>query len=81
MATTLREPTTGRSTDPAQRMRSTMAAVRLSLTALGVHKTLSPEQKSEAADTFGAADQFISAGKKLLILSEKVIIPGLSCLR
>jgi len=43
-----------------------MAAVRLSLTALGVHKTLSPEQKSEAADTFGAADQFISAGKKLL---------------
>jgi len=43
-----------------------MAAVRLSFTSLGVRKTLSREQKSEAADTFGAADQFISAAKKLL---------------
>jgi hypothetical protein len=50
----------------AWRLRTTMAAVRVSFTALGVHKSLSPQQKSEAADAFGAADQFISAGKKLL---------------
>ncbi len=34
----------------------------------GLHhrKTLTPEQKSQAADTFGAEGEFLSAGKKLL---------------
>ena len=50
----------------ARRLRTTMAAVRISFTALGVHKTLSAQQKSEAADTFGAAERYISAFKKLL---------------
>jgi hypothetical protein len=51
---------------PAQRLRSTMAAVRVSLSWLGVRKTLTREQKAQAADTFGAEIEFLSAGKKLL---------------
>jgi hypothetical protein len=43
-----------------------MAAVRVSLSWLGVHKTLTSEQKAQAADTFGAEGAFLSAGKKLL---------------
>ena len=64
--TTMVEQPPRRTTDPAQRLRATMAAARVSLSWLGVHKSLSRQQKSEAADTFGANDQFISAGKKLL---------------
>lgn len=48
------------------RLRATMAAVRLCFTAFGVRKTLSQEQKSQAADTFGAETSFLSAGKKLI---------------
>jgi len=43
-----------------------MAAVRVCFTWLGVRKTLSPEQKSQAAESFGAERDFLSAGKKLL---------------
>ena len=50
----------------AQRLRTTMAAVRLSIAWLGVRKTLSPEQRSRAADTFGAEGDYLSVGKKLL---------------
>ena len=50
----------------AGRLRSTMAAVRVCFTWLGVRKTLSPEQKSQAAESFGAQREFLSAGKKLL---------------
>ena len=50
----------------AQCLRTTMAAVRVSLAWLGVRKTLTPQQKAQAADTFGAEGQFLSAGKKLL---------------
>jgi hypothetical protein len=42
-----------------------MAAVRLSFTWFGVRKSLSAEQKSQAADTFGAEGNYLSAGKKL----------------
>ena len=52
--------------NPAQRLRTEMAGVRLSFTWLGVRKTLSPEQKSRAAETFGAADEYVTASKKLL---------------
>ncbi len=65
--TTATEDTAVRpSTSPAQRMRATMAAVRVSISWLGVRKTLTPQQKSRAADTFGAEGHFLSAGKKLL---------------
>jgi len=50
----------------SQRLRTTMAAIRLVFTWLGVRKTLSNEQKSQAADTFGAEREYLSAGKKLL---------------
>jgi hypothetical protein len=43
-----------------------MAAVRVSLTWFGTRKSLTAEQKAEAAEPFGAEAQFISAGKKLL---------------
>ena len=65
-ATTL-NPTDSRSgTTPAQRLRVSSAAVRVSFTWLGVRKTLTPSQKSQAAETFGAESDFLSARKKLL---------------
>src|ERR1017187_3116628 len=51
---------------PAQRLRLSTAAVRVSFTWFGVRKTLTPEQKSQAAESFGAEGEFLSAGKKLL---------------
>ena len=50
---------------PARRLRSTMAAVRLSFVWFGTRKSLSPQQKEEAADSFGAEGTFLSAAKKL----------------
>ena len=38
----------------AQRLRTTMAAVRLAFTWLGVRKTLAPEQRTTAARAFHA---------------------------
>src|SRR3954447_6541296 len=48
------------------RLRTTMAAVRVSFTWMGTQKTLSPEQKAQAAQPFDAEGTFLSAGKKLL---------------
>lgn len=54
------------SVSPAQWLRETTAAVRVSFTWFGVRKTLTPEQKNQAAETFGAESDFLSARKKLL---------------
>jgi hypothetical protein len=54
------------SSDPARRLRDAFAAVRVSFTWLGVRKSLSADQRQQAADGFGAEGQFLSAGKKLL---------------
>jgi len=54
MNTLLPEPMTSTTDQASQRLRTTMAAIRLAFTWLGVRKTLSNEQKSQAADTFGA---------------------------
>jgi len=43
-----------------------MAAVRVAFCWFGVRKTLTPQQKAQAADTFGAEGRYLSAGKKLL---------------
>jgi hypothetical protein len=51
---------------PAQRLQKTMAAARVSFTWLGVRKTLSREQKEQAAESFGAEGQSLSAAKKLI---------------
>jgi hypothetical protein len=64
--TLLDQPVIRPSTSPSQRLRTTMAAVRVSLSWFGTRKTLTAEQKSQAADTFGAEGAFLSAGKKLL---------------
>ena len=66
MSTLLDQPTTAQSTSPAQRLRSTTAAVRLSFTWFGVRKSLTTEQKAQAADTFGAEGDCLSAAKRLL---------------
>ena len=66
MTTLLDQPVVRPSTSPSQRLRTTMAAVRVSLSWFGTRKTLTAEQKSQAADTFGAEGAFLSAGKKLL---------------
>lgn len=50
----------------AQRLRTAMAAVRVMFVWLGVRKSLTPDQRTQAADTFGAESEFFSAGKKLL---------------
>jgi len=57
---------TGTTITPAQRLRSTMAAARVSFTWFGVQKTLTREQKAQAAEAFDAEGQFLSAGKKLI---------------
>jgi hypothetical protein len=51
---------------PAQQLRSTMAAARVSFTWMGTQKTLTREQKAQAAEAFDAEGQFLSAGKKLI---------------
>ena len=51
---------------PAQELRANMAAVRVSFTWLGTRKSLTPEQRAEAAQPFDAEGQYLSAGKKLL---------------
>jgi hypothetical protein len=51
---------------PAQRLRSTAAAVQVHFTWMGVRKTLSKQQRDEAANPFGADGEFVSAGKKLV---------------
>ncbi len=68
MTTVLESHTTSSSTASrsGQRLQQRMAAARLSFTWLGVRKTLTAEQKAQAAETFGAQDSFLSAGKKLL---------------
>jgi hypothetical protein len=65
MTTLLEEPPAATASSAAARLRGEMAAMRLSFTWLGVRKSLSPQQKAEAAESFGAAGEFLSAGKKL----------------
>src|SRR5688572_29197017 len=55
-----------RAESPAQRLRQSFAAVRVSFTWLGVRKALSTEQKAQAAEGFGAEGTYLSAAKKLL---------------
>ena len=50
----------------ARKLRTAMAAVRLSFVWFGVRKSLTDEQRRQAADAFGAEGGFLSAGKKLL---------------
>src|SRR6516165_10184292 len=51
---------------PAENLRISNAAVRVSVRWLGVRKTLTPEQRNQAAEPFDATGDFLSARKKLL---------------
>jgi len=66
MSTLLEDPAGQANASPAQSLRTTMAAVRVSLSWLGTRRALTPEQKSRAAKKFGAEDRYISAAKRLL---------------
>ena len=67
MTRVLNRPAAARpSRTPAEQLRATMAALRVSFMWFGIRKTLTPEQRSQAAESFGAEGQFLSAGKKLL---------------
>ena len=74
MSTLLDPPRTVHTVAPGDRLRTTMAAARLSFTWLGVRKTLTSAQKNQAADTFGAEGKFLSAGKKLLNYAPKCVL-------
>jgi hypothetical protein len=54
------------STSPAQRLRRTAAAVRVSLHWWGVHRALSYQQKEEVSAGYAADARFLTAGKKLI---------------
>ena len=55
-------PTTQLERSAAQRLRTTMAAVRLAFTWLGVRKTLAPEQRTTAAQASHADRELLTAG-------------------
>ena len=59
-------PTTQTTPNAAQRLRTTMAAVKLSFTWLGVRKTLAPEQRTTAARAFHANRELLTASKLIL---------------
>ncbi len=67
MSTTLEDlDTTGTQTSPSERLRATVAAMRVSFTWFGTRKALTPDQKNLAAESFRAQGDFLSAGKKLI---------------
>ena len=59
-------PVNQTSPNSAQRLRTTMAAVRLAFTWLGVRKTLAPEQRTTAARAVHADRELLTASKLLL---------------
>ena len=63
---TANDPTTQLERNAASRLRTTMAAVRLAFTWLGVRKTLAPEQRTTAARAFQADRELLSASKLIL---------------
>ena len=59
-------PQAATNNDATTRLRQNFAACRLSFKWLGTSKTLSSEQKTQAAEAFNADGDSISAGKKLI---------------
>lgn len=69
MSTVLDLPARRQNTTPASSLRTTMAAVRVSISWFGMRKSLTTEQKAEAAEPFNAEGKYLSATKKLLDVS------------
>jgi len=65
-STNTNNPTLQSERSAANRLRTTMAAVTLSFTWLGVRKTLAPEQRTTAARAFHADRELLSASKLIL---------------
>ncbi len=63
---TTNTPTTQLERSAAQRLRTTMAAVKLAFTWLGVRKTLAPDQRTTAARAFHADRELLSARRHQL---------------
>ena len=59
--TNTNSPTSQLERSAANRLRTTMAAVRLAFTWLGVRKTLAPEQRTTAARAFHADRELLTA--------------------
>jgi hypothetical protein len=55
----------------AQRLRGSTAAVRATIRWFGVRKTLTREQKSQGAESFGAEGDFLSAAAAILVSEER----------
>jgi len=66
MSSLLADTPTVQQARPADQLRTTMTAMRLSFTWFGVRKSLTAEQKAEAAEAFGAHGDVLSAGKRLI---------------
>jgi len=60
------QPVTQQERSAANRLRTTMAAVKLSFTWLGVRKALALEQRTTAARAFHADRELLSASKLIL---------------
>ncbi len=65
-STTTNNPTLQTERSATNRLRTTMAAVKLAFTWLGVRKTLAPEQRTTAARAFHADRELLSASKLIL---------------
>ncbi len=65
-STTTNTPTLQTERSATNRLRTTMAAVKLAFTWLGVRKTLAPEQRTTAARAFHADRELLSASKLIL---------------
>jgi hypothetical protein len=63
---TSNNPTLQTERNAANRLRTTMAAVTVAFTWLGVRKTLAPEQRTTAARAFHADRELLSASKLIL---------------
>jgi len=67
MSTTVsKKATSTEVTTSADRLRHSFSAMRVSFTWMGTRKSLSSDQRQQAASQFGAEVKFISAGKKLI---------------
>lgn len=66
MSTFLEEAQEQTAESAIRRLRSSMAAARVSIRWFGTRKSLTDEQRAEAAEAFGAEVDFVSAGKKLV---------------
>lgn len=56
----------GNKTAAAQRLRANFAAVKVAFVWFGLRRSLSVEQKAQAAEQFGAEGAYLTASKKLL---------------